>query len=190
MLFRPEREWYRSELARQLGIPPSSLQRPLSRLREADVLADRRSGNRIYYRANTRSPVFQDLRAVLAKTSGLAWVMKEALDELAARITVAFVYGSIAAGEETSASDVDLFVLGEAGLSDLAPRLRQAAMRLGREVNPTTYSLVEFTKRFRSKDRFLHSVLEKPKLFVIGTDDDLRRASRPEESGRRANRSR
>ncbi|MCK4304399.1 MAG: nucleotidyltransferase domain-containing protein [Candidatus Eisenbacteria sp.] len=186
MLLRPEREWYRSELACELGVPASSLQRPLARLRETEILSGRRSGNRTYYRANTENPVFPELRGVLAKTSGLAWILREALEALAEKIAMAFVYGSIAAGEQVSSSDVDLFVVGKVGLAELAPLLRQAAMQLGREVNPTVYTEAEFTKRVRSRNHFLRSVLDKPKLFVVGTENDLRKACRPKETGRGA----
>ena len=186
LLLRPEREWYRSELARELGVQASSLQRPLARLTEAEVLVARRSGNRLYYRANPGAPAFSELRGLLAKTSGLAWVLREALEAFESKISLAFVYGSVAAGEEVSSSDVDLFVVGEAGLSELAPVLRGASLRLGREVNPTVYGAEEFARKLRAKNRFLRSLVDKPKLFVVGTEDDLRKACEGTASSPRA----
>jgi DNA-binding transcriptional ArsR family regulator len=173
VLLRPEREWYRSELARELGVPVSSLQRPLAALAASGIIRARQDGNRVYYRAETESPLYPELRGLLAKTSGLVDVLKAALESVAPRLKVAFVYGSIASGEETSASDVDLFVVGDAGLSELAPLLRKAATRLGREVNPTVCSAREFVEKLRSKSGFVQGVLDKPKLFVVGSEDDL-----------------
>ncbi len=173
VLLREDQEWYRSQLARELDVQPSSLQRPLARLNDMEILLAKRSGNRVYYRANTDSPLFPEMRGLLAKTSGLVWVLRDALEELRSRIVVAFIYGSIAAGKETSTSDVDLFVVGDVGLSDLALCLRQAGTRLGREVNPTVFSEGEFRKRLASGERFVRSVLDRPKLFVVGTEDDL-----------------
>ncbi|MFC1572685.1 nucleotidyltransferase domain-containing protein [Candidatus Eisenbacteria bacterium] len=184
VVLRTEREWYRSELARKLGVRASSLQRPLARLVAADVVCRRRSGNRVYYRANTENPLFPDIRGLLAKTSGLAWVLHDALRGLHAKIAVAFVYGSIASGEEVATSDVDLFVVGKVRPSELVPCLREAGKQLGREVNPNVYSRAEFARRVAAKERFVRSVLDKPKLYVVGTEDDLRRASRPKENRR------
>jgi predicted nucleotidyltransferase len=184
VLLRPEREWYRSELARELGVGASSLQRPLAALAASGIVRVRQDGNRVYYRAETESPLFPELRGLLAKTSGLVDVLKEALKPAGAKVRVALVYGSVASGEETSSSDVDILVVGEAGLSELAPLLRKAASRLGRAVNPSVYSAREFAEKLRSRNRFLQGVLDKPKLFVVGREDDLERASRREAGGK------
>lgn len=177
VLHRPERQWYRSELARALGIPASSLQRPLVALCQAEILMSRPDGNRIYYQANIENPIFPELRGLLAKTSGLVGVLKTALETIAPKITVAFVYGSIASGEEGATSDVDLLIVGKAGLRELAAPLRDAAMRLGREISPVVFSDAEFAAKVRTKTHFLRSVLDRPRLFVVGTEDDVRRAS-------------
>lgn len=176
-LLHPERAWYRSELARELEVAVSSLQRPLAALVEAGTLRSRQDGNRVYYQADTESPLFPELRGLLAKSSGLVDVLKEALKGFVPRIRFAFVYGSIASGAETSSSDVDLLVVGAAGLADLSLPLREAARRLGRDVNPTVYSEAEFAKKLRAKNRFLLAVLDKPKLFVVGKEDDLGRSA-------------
>ncbi len=133
-------------------------------------------GNRLYYRANQGNPTFSELQGLLAKTSGLAWVLKEALSALEPKISLAFIYGSIASGQETASSDVDLFVVGDAGLFELAPPLRELGLRLGREVNPTVYGAAEFASKMQAKSRFLLSIVDKPKLFIVGTEDDLRAA--------------
>ncbi len=139
--------------------------------------------NRLYYQANPENPIFPELRGLLAKTSGLIGVLKTALESLASQITMAFVYGSIASGEEHSTSDVDLLVVGSAGLKDLAGHLRDAAMLLGREVSPTVFSEAEFASKIKVRNHLLRSVLDKPRLFVVGTEDDIRRASQPAARG-------
>ena len=183
VLLRPEREWYRSELAREVGVSASSLQRPLAVLAASGILRVRQDGNRVYYQADTRNPVFPELRGLLAKTSGLVDVLREALESVRPKVKLAFIYGSVASGEESSSIDVDLLVVGDLGLADLALPLRKAAGRLGREVNATVYSEREFAEKRHAKSRFLHAVLDKPKLFVVGREDDLERASRSEEGG-------
>jgi predicted nucleotidyltransferase len=179
VLMQPGRSWYRSELAGHLGVSPSSLQRPLAALLAAGILQSRRHGNRLYFQANFDSPLYPEIRGLVAKTVGLVGVLREALAPLAAKIAVAFVYGSIARGEEVSTSDVDLFLVGTVGLADLALPLREAQGRLGREVNPSLFAPVEFAKAARARHRFVMGVLDSAKLFVIGTEDDLARVARP-----------
>jgi predicted nucleotidyltransferase len=163
ILLRPERQWYRSELVRALGLSASSLQRPLAALCRAEILKVRKDGNRLYYQANAENPIFPELRGLLAKTSGLVGVLQVALEALASKITVAFVYGSIASGEENATSDVDLLVVGKAGLKELAVPLRDVAMRLGREISPVVFSDAEFAAKLKAKNHFLHSILGKPR---------------------------
>ena len=97
-LVQPEKAWYASELAHRLGVPSSSLQRELHDLSEAGILKTYQQGRMVYYRANRDSPVFLDLRGLLLKTAGLVDVLAQALKPVAAKVSTAFVYGSIAAG--------------------------------------------------------------------------------------------
>jgi predicted nucleotidyltransferase len=187
-LLQPDRQWYRSELARALAVPASSLQRPLAALCKAEILRSHKDGNRLYYRTNTESPIFPELRGLLTKTSGLVGVLQLALEPLASKITVAFVFGSIATGEESTASDVDLLVVGKAGLKDLAAPLRDAAMRLGREISPVVFSNAEFGAKLKAGNHFLGAILDRPRLFVVGIEDDIRRASQAEARGARTHR--
>jgi DNA-binding transcriptional ArsR family regulator len=177
MFVRPEKTWYVSELARRMGVPSSSLQRELQDLAEAGVLKSYRQGRMVYYQANTDSPVFPDLRGLLLKTAGLVDVLADALKPMAARLRLAFVYGSIASGQEQSDSDIDLMIVGKVSPAELALPLRQARELLGREINPTVYTSSEFDRKRAAKDHFLTQVLTKPRLLVLGSEHDLDKAA-------------
>lgn len=177
MLLQPEKAWYVSELARRMGVPSSSLQRELRNLAEAGILKSHRQGRMAYYQANADSPLFSDLRGLLLKTAGFVDVLADTLKPLAAKLRLAFVYGSIASGNEQSDSDVDLMVVGTASPAELALPLRHARELLGREINPTVYTPAEFNKKRATKDHFLTRVLDKPKLFVIGNRNELGQAA-------------
>lgn len=170
---QPEKWWYLSELARVLGTGPSSLQRELKALVQAGIFERRREGTRVYFKADTRSPLFPELSGLVAKTAGLLPSLERALEPFARRIDCAFVYGSIARGEEHSTSDVDLMTIGTVGLADLAPVLRELETRVGREVNVTAFSRDEFREHARKGNHFLTSVLRQPKEFVKGSQRDL-----------------
>ena len=172
-LVQAEKAWYVSELARRMGVPASSLQRELHDLTEVGILKTHRQGRMVYYQANTDSPVFCDLRGLLLKTAGLVDILTQALKPLAAKIRTAFVYGSIAAGNERSDSDIDLMVVGRMSPAELALPLRRARELLGREVNPAVYTPAEFGKKQATNDPFLKQVLDKPRLFVLGNNNEL-----------------
>lgn len=172
-LVQSEKTWYASELAQRLGVPSSSLQRELHDLTEAGILKTHKQGRMVYYQANRDSPVFPDLRGLLLKTAGLVDVLSHALKPVAPKVVTAFVYGSIAAGSESSDSDIDLMVVGDIAPQDIALPLRRARESLGREVNPTVYSLAEFERKRAADDPFLKQVLDKPRLVVLRNRDEL-----------------
>ena len=172
-LTRPEKWWYLSELADFLHTRPSSLQRELAALVHSGILEQRRDGRRTYFKAETRSPLFRDLRSIFEKTVGLIPTLRAALRPYEKKIACAFVYGSVARGEERATSDVDLMVIGKVGLADLSPGLGEAEKRLGREINVTNYSMDEFRKKAAQRNHFLTTILKGSLEFVKGEQRDL-----------------
>jgi predicted nucleotidyltransferase len=172
-LTQPDKWWFLSELAGFLGTTPSSLQRELSALADTGILEQRREGTRVYFRAQKRSPIYRELRGIIEKTAGIIPIIQTVLVPFGGKIRCAFVYGSVARAEEHAASDIDLMVIGQVGLSDLTPALRKAEHALGRDLNVTTYSVDEFHGKFQKNDHFLIAVLERPRQFVKGTQREL-----------------
>jgi predicted nucleotidyltransferase len=166
-LGQPDKWWYLSELAGRLGTSPSSLQRELSSLVASGILMHRREGTRAYFKAQTQSPVFRDLQQLFEKTAGLAPILEHVLKPFENKVQSAFIYGSVARSREHAMSDVDVMVIGRAGLADLSPALRKA------EVNVTAYSPEEFREKIKSGDHFLAAVLRGRKQFVRGGQGDL-----------------
>src|SRR5580700_1359162 len=100
-------------------------------------------------------------------------ILEQVLKPFGNKIQSAFIYGSVARSREHAMSDVDVMVIGRAGLADLSPALRKAEERLGREVNVTAYSPEEFREKVKSGDHFLAAVLRGRKQFVKGGQSDL-----------------
>ena len=159
------------EIERRSGLNDSTLRQELRKLVRLDLVQSRRDSNRVYYRAKTECPLYPEIRNLVLKTSGLSDVLKSALTDK--RIRVAFVFGSIARGEEKAGSDVDLMVIGQLGLRDLSRLLSGLEEKIGREINPHVLREEEFQKRIRAKEHFVSSVMEAPKLFVIGSQREL-----------------
>jgi predicted nucleotidyltransferase len=175
-LSRPQKLWYLRELAEFLNVAPSSLQRELANLTDAGILLRTVNGNRTYFQANQACPVFPELQQLLNKTLGFAEVLKQNLSGFKHKIELAFVYGSMASGTANSDSDIDLLIVGQIGLGDMAATIKKAELKLGRPINPFILSADEARKRLRNKDHFLTSVRNADKLFLIGKDHELGRA--------------
>lgn len=177
LLLRPDEDFHVRELERLTGVPAGSLHRELKALSEAGLLMRAQRGNQVRYQANRSAPIYEELAGIFRKTSGLVDVLRESVQALTDRINVAFVFGSMASGEQRAGSDVDFLVIGTVSLLDVVKALGQAQERLGREMNPVVMSRKKFFEAKQSGDRFVQRLMREPKLFVIGD------AARLEKSG-------
>jgi uncharacterized protein len=168
--------YYLRQLARMTGIALGPVQRELRQLVDAGLVTKRIQGTQTLFTANELSPVFSEMRSLVAKTAGMHDVLLAALSPLSSKIDLAFVYGSVARAGETEQSDVDLMVVGTAKFADVVDRIADAQKTLSREINPTVYTAREFTSKLRGN--FLKTVLGGKKLFLIGGEDDLRELGR------------
>ena len=166
-----EEELHGREIQRRSGLNDSTIRQELCKLVRLDLVWRRKESNRVYYRAKTENPIYPEIRNLVLKTSGLADVLKSALRDQ--RIHIAFVFGSIASGEEKAGSDVDLMVIGNLGLRDLSRLLSDVADRVGREINPHVLHDNEFRRRIQVSEHFVSTIMREPKIFIIGSKHEL-----------------
>jgi predicted nucleotidyltransferase len=131
--------------------------------------------NQVYFQANRECAVFNEIRSIVVKTAGLGDVLRSALEGLGDAINLAFVYGSMARGNDRAGSDVDLLVVGDAEYKKVNSELVQAQKILGREINPTVFPPEEFRKKAKAGSHFLSTVLKDKKIFIKGNEHELAR---------------
>ncbi len=171
---QPERSFYATELIALAGGGSGAIQRELARLEQSGLITGRRLGNQKHYQANAESPIFAELHSIALKTVGLLEPLRRALSPLARRIRAAFVYGSVAKRQDTASSDVDLMIVSDKlTYGDVFAALEDATARLGRPVNPTVYTVNEIAQRIKQDNAFITRVMAQPKLWLIGTEDDI-----------------
>ena len=173
LLLHPERALHVREIGRLTGKVPGTLLRELNRLADAGILTRKTVGNQVQFQADPSCPIFEDLRNILRKTAGIADLLREALATLGKKVQIAFVFGSIARGEETSRSDIDVLVIGTASLESVVKVLAPLQARLQREINPVVASKREIHSKLLARDRFMSRIALEPKMFLIGTEDDF-----------------
>jgi predicted nucleotidyltransferase len=173
-LLDPERSWYLRELAARLELTPSSLQRELQNLVEAGILKATKNGNRAYYQSDKTSPFFSELQSIMRKSSGGVDVLRDALEPFKGEISHAFIYGSFASQTNVrNISDVDLMVVGEIRPRQLTDTLARVEQALGREVNSTVYTPIEFKQKLSEGHHFLNTVMACERLPILGDMDVL-----------------
>ena len=158
-------------LARQSGLHEATVRQELRKLKALDLVNERRDGNRAYFSANQAHPLYVEIRRLVLKTSGLVDVLRDALKS--ADVQTAFVFGSVAQGNEQARSDIDLMVVGDVGLRKLTSLLSGIPEQVGRDVSPHVMTGREYARRLRAGDHFVTRVLSGPKLFVVGTEHDF-----------------
>lgn len=168
----PERSFYANEVIALVQSGTGAVQRELAALSSAGLLNVTRQGNQKHYQANAQAPIFAELRGLALKTIGLADVLRAALLPLAARIEMAFVYGSVAKQQDTAHSDIDLMLVSaNLGYADVFGALEDATQTLGRNINPTLYTPADFARRIAQDNAFVTRVLEQPKIWLIEAQD-------------------
>lgn len=173
LLLQPDEQYHQREIARLTDTISGTLSRELAKMVDAGLLLKVRVGNQMHYRANRNCPIFEELASILRKTDGWLQALAQALQPLADRIKVAFVFGSMASGKASPNSDIDLMVIGDAGFSELITHLYPLQESIGREINPKQYPENEWHKLLQEQGAFVREVMSKPKLFLIGTEHDL-----------------
>jgi len=172
---RTDSSFYTRQILDAVGTGRGTVQRELKSLTDSGIIIREVQGRQVYYRANDECPIFGELKSIVRKTFGVADVIRQSLAPATNRISVAFIFGSVAGGNERRGSDIDVMVAGDISFGDVVSFLSGAEDQLGREINPVVYSLPEFTQKARHDDHFIKSVLESDKLFLIGDERELAR---------------
>lgn len=162
--------YYVRGLAVRLGIPPTAVSRELATLEALGLVVRRSEGRRVYCELNARASVLDELRGLVLKLGGIQEALRQALQRQGHSIQWAFLFGSMAAGSATAASDVDLFVVGSISSLELSEALGPLGVALGREINPYVLSAGELRAKRRQKNHFVTRVLAGPRIDLIGNE--------------------
>lgn len=170
---QPDKSFYTNEIVRSADMGRGTVRRELERLVAAGIIVVRREGNQHHYQANPDCPIYLELLGIVKKTFGIVDVIREALSHLPNQIYWAFIFGSVASGKATAASDIDLMIIGDISFTDVVSATHDAQEALGREINPKVYSKEEWDTMIKRQDAFIKEVMAKPKLFIVGDEHGL-----------------
>jgi predicted nucleotidyltransferase len=170
----PDKSYFAKEIYRLAGVGVGTAHRELDKLLSVGLLTLEHIGNQKHYRANKKSPIFEELKGIVQKTFGLADVLRVALSDHSDVIKVAFIYGSIAKETDRASSDIDVLIISDQlSYSEALGLFDAADAKLGRTVNPTIYKPEEFRNKLMADNNFILRVIDQPKMFLIGTENDI-----------------
>ena len=168
----PEKRYYTRQLARELRRDISGIKRELDNLEKAGLLISEKVGNLRYYTPSKTSPIYSELKRMIAKTRGVPEAIREALLKIEG-VNLAFLYSSPGHSFEEGVGAVELLIVGQVDLPGVNQAIREVESRLAREINYLIFDESEYRRRKDEEDPFLHAVLKSEKIFLIGRDDDL-----------------
>jgi len=175
---RADSSFYTKQILDGVKIGRGTVQRELKNLTDAGIIVREVQGRQVYYRANEKCPIFNELKSIVRKTFGVADVIRQSLAGGTSKIRVVFIFGSVARSADDRRSDIDLMVVGKISFGDVVSLLGQAEEKLGREISPVVYPVTEFKKKVKDDQHFVKTVLEDEKIFVIGDENELRRLAK------------
>lgn len=164
---KPDISVHLRELARMAAVSAPMMQRELAILVDAGIITSCKDGNRVIFKANDACPIFDELRGIARKTSGVTDSIKSAL--LGKDIELAFIFGSIATGKENADSDIDLMVVGDIDTIELNRLIAPLEDTLRRPIHISHYGTKEWPEI--SKDRLINKIVNGPKIMVITNDN-------------------
>lgn len=170
-----DESFYLRQIVRATGAGLGPVQRELKNLTESGVIIREARGRQVYYRANAKCPIFDDLKSIVSKTFGMAYIIRQSLSIALDEIRVAFIFGSIASGNEDKMSDIDVMVIGNISFGDTVNLLSSAEEKLAREINAVVYPVAEFRQKLKEGHHFVRNVMDSQKIFITGDQDELER---------------
>lgn len=173
-IMNPENRYYVRQISKLAGTPIQAVQRETFKLLNAGFLNREKDGNRVYFKANKKFFLFQELKNIILKTVGIGDKIKEALAGKK-EIIFCFIYGSYAKNEENTKSDIDLAVIGNIASKKVVELTSKLQDELDREINPYVISKDEFVKKLTGNEHFISSLIKTPKIFIKGTENDFRK---------------
>ena len=165
-------EYYLREIAQETRLAIRSVQRTVENLTEIGILQREKRGNSVYFRLRDDVPILSELKTIFLKTVGLGALLRQMLAEQKG-IEIAFIYGSLAKGEEEEASDIDVAIIGDLSSRQLTSELVKLERELGREINATVFTPIDWRSRGKKRDHFVRTLIQEPKIFLIGDNGDL-----------------
>lgn len=159
-------------IVREVGEEINAVRRELERFEKVGILKKEPRGNRVYYFVNRDYSGYGDLVQIISKSTGLGKALIESKNKLG-RVSIVMFSGKFARMKPRKDDNVDVLVVGEIVLPELAAIIRTFESKLGREINYTVMTREELEYRKKRRDPFLQSIFLGSRVMIIGDEEEL-----------------
>jgi hypothetical protein len=151
----------------------NAVRRELDRFEKAGFLKKENRGNRVYYWPRKDYKYYGDLLSIVAKSEGIGNQIIENKSKLG-KINFVMFSGSFVRRTQRKKDDqVDVLVVGDIVLPELAKIIRSEEVKRATEINYTVMSRDEYDFRKKRRDPFLLGILSGSRTMIIGDEEDL-----------------
>ncbi len=165
LMNNPTRSYYVREITRKVDEQINSVRRELANLKSIGLVKSRAKKGKIYYQANPKSEIFNELKKIFGKVHRETIYENKIADKLKAAgvIQYASLHGYFV---QDPSSSVDLFVVGTVDKIKMRPIIKDLSAEVGHEINYTIMTPEEYQDRRDLFDRFLTEILSSTKIVV------------------------
>ena len=160
-------------IVREIGEEINAVRRELTKLEKDGILRKEPRGNRVYYAVRSDHPFFGDMVSMVAKTTGLGKQIIESKNKIGKVGFIMFSGKFVRIKDRKRDEDVDILIVGEVVLPELASIIRVEESKRGKEINYTVMSREEFDFRKKRRDPFLLGILAGSRVMILGDEEDL-----------------
>jgi hypothetical protein len=168
-----EEKYHVRGIVREIGEEINAVRRELEKMEKAGLLKKEPRGNRVYYWVRTDDPIFGDLLSIVAKSTGIGATLIANRNKIG-KVAFAMFSGRFTRRKPKKNEDsVDILIVGEVVLPELATIIRAEESKRGKEINYTVMSREELDFRKKRRDPFLLGILAGSRTMIIGDEEEL-----------------
>jgi predicted nucleotidyltransferase len=176
----PAKIYYVRELVRATGEEINAVRRELDRMGSNGMVKKENRGNRLYYGFNTKYLYYFELLQLVTKSTGLGKEIIRQRNKIG-NIKFALMSGKFARHRAHEQNDVDLLIVGEVVIPQLADVVSKFEKELGREINYSVMTKDEFEFRKRRRDPFITQILMGSRIMLLGDEEEMVNVSMEQE---------
>jgi len=160
-------------IVREIKEEINAVRREIGKLEKDGVLKKEARGNRLYYWLREDYPLYEDLLSIAAKTTGLGKEIISNRNKIGKILYIMFSSRFARIKPRKKDDDIDMLVVGDIVLPELAALVRKEESVRGKEINYTVMSKEEFDFRKKRRDPFLLGILAQGRIMIVGDEDSL-----------------
>lgn len=161
------------EVVRQTNEEINAVRRELIHLEKEGLFSKEQRFNRVYYTLNRSYPLFPELRAMIYKEYTLGGSIIKERENLG-DIKLAVLGSKYINDLPMDPEQLDLLIVGEQiAMERLNILIKTVELDYKREINYSVLNLEQFITQRKKPTGYVKNLLEKSKIFLIGSEDDL-----------------